>query len=160
MKYFTRELLQGVNECNTNIRIKAEKQWEENCKLYKAYFDTIKWKVFSAETWELYISSQGFHDCSIDSIELTSSVIHGITLILCLRYGCSKKFKLTRIVYSNVQQHTLDVKTIFDMSPKIPTFSFGYDEFEVEEDLIVHRILFNMENELSVTCKSILIEEY
>ena len=67
MKFFTRELLAKVNDCDPKIRGDAERQWKENDLCYSRQFESVK-KHLPRFFVKEFLRRSGLHDYEIANI--------------------------------------------------------------------------------------------
>lgn len=70
MRYFTKELWSRINDCDRDIRIKAEKEWNVNSIAYQQQFVEAK-KHLSQRFVKSYLSRNGLHDYTVLGMLIT-----------------------------------------------------------------------------------------
>lgn len=146
MNFFTRELWDRVSNATDEDQLEVEKEWNENCRLYKKQFDELK-NLLSKEFLEKYSENGEFHDFSITRIEIVKSESNLMPFV-DLKIGIDDGEKKYVIHYTSIKNLVISGK--FD-SGEIEYLSkregvidsWGYDEFQISHDnLLEHEILF------------------
>ncbi|AQS08735.1 hypothetical protein CLOBY_08450 [Clostridium saccharobutylicum] len=161
MKFFTKELWDKVNSATDENQLEVEKEWNENCRLYKKQFDELK-KMLPDQFLDKYSICGDFHDFSIIGIEIIKSkskVIPFVDFKIDVANG-DEKYAIYYMGISNITINgNFESKEIEYLANKKGVIdSWGYDEFQISDDnLLVHEILFLSGSSMKVQFKDISI---
>ena len=151
MKYYKSEFWKDINSANSDIRKKAESDWNEAMKQYGSYFDTIKDKLPKKFIKEYY-KHGGFHDYVFTDISI--SKIEKYFSAVDISINNDEKF--WHIKLSGVSSILLDIPT--SRNWLCGNLTWGYTEFElIESGIWVIRILCDIDCKIKVCFKKISI---
>ena len=154
MKYFTSELLLGVNSEDKTEKRLAMEQLECNSKQYDNLFKKTQ-KYLSKQFLKAYLDSQSFHDCIFSGIDIQNNNNKS--------YGRRKidiTLKIQRydgicfdIIHKDVCKYSLNISKDYWMCNEM---SWGYSEIYIKENgMIEHNLLCDLISEIDIVCKSI-----
>lgn len=148
MEYFTKELWRQINSKKQEERERAEKEWEENAKKYCDYIQRNKYMKIRKIHKKL--AQYDFHDSEIDALCWNSGKQEFVISI----NGYAENLQ---IIYSKVKKINLGLND----AVAVPIgLRWGYYELLQESRrLITMDMLFDFENELTITAESIDINE-
>lgn len=148
MRYFTKELWSRLNDCDENIRIKAEKEWNANSVAYQQQFVKTK-EHLSRGFVKDYLSRNGLHDYFILGIEVTKK---GRTY--CCQLQLSNGSETALLVMTDINKLKIDIVSFLHCIQR--KLSWGYGEFGITpEKTITLSILCDEQNEMQFEFKSI-----
>lgn len=156
MKYYTEELFRLLRDDDWDKREEGRRLWEERNQQYAVEFRKIKDIVLSKKSQSNYMKHYGFHDYTIKSISITCN--SGKNVAITVEITNEKNGHVMKILYQKVQWWKCSAMDMFGWGGKRPWLVYMYDEFDIKGDNVVHRVLFNSENELEVVCKKIIIK--
>ncbi|NLJ19626.1 MAG: hypothetical protein GX429_00630 [Bacteroidales bacterium] len=154
MKYFTNKLWQQLNDENNDIRIEAEKQWNDNANLYSKVYNEVKSKL-PKKFIIIYEKEHGFHDWQIKNINIIQSDTKTKTINIEIAITNSSKsyiisYKKIKIVKIGYQYDNL-IERGFD--------DWGYSEFlPFDDESISNEILFASGVSIFICFKKIYIK--
>jgi hypothetical protein len=153
MKYKTRELWQGFNSNDNELRRHAAEQWEKNVREYQRQLEGLKPRL--DEQTNRFFTTEDLHDGRLlaftagDDIDFSAGGrkfdIHRHNPSVRLQVLGANLDSLYRLTYSKVS------RVVFDYPTDNPLFhgigrqigDWGYDELTaVDEDYLRHEILF------------------
>ena len=151
MQYFKKELLSKINSDDRKQREDAEKEWEENCKLYSQKFNEIK-KRLPRRFMKAFLSRNGLHDYTF--------------LKICVegkkkgRYSCKLQLtnssEIVSIAMINLVSAQIDITTF--SSCILGKLSWGYCEFDLTPAKNIQlSLICDIENEMRFEFQSIRI---
>lgn len=148
MRYFTKELWLGINDCDNNIRTKAEKEWEANDLTYQQQFIEAK-KHLSQSFVKKFLARNGLHDYSINAIFFQKRR-RGYSCVLHLSKGNEKlllSMNGVKALHISIESFKCCIQG---------KLGWGYSEFELLADNNIKlAILCDVENEMQFEFESI-----
>lgn len=146
-----KELLSKINSDDRKQREDAEKEWEENCKLYSQKFNEIK-KRLPRRFMKAFLSRNGLHDYTF--------------LKICVegkkkgRYSCKLQLtnssEIVSIAMINLVSVQIDITTF--SSCILGKLSWGYCEFDLTPAKNIQlSLICDIENEMRFEFQSIRI---
>ena len=148
MKFFTRELLAKVNDCDPKIRGDAERQWKENDLCYSRQFESVK-KHLPRFFVKEFLRRSGLHDYEIANI----SFLQRGRRSSCEIHLTNEAERIVLELNSLSAVH-LDLQDVFCCMPHMLTWS--YSEFDIcTEQRISLDILCDQHSEMYFEFKSI-----
>ena len=148
MKYYTEELLRGINSADESVREKANRELSQNLRNYALYYETIK-NCFSKKFISIFEKNDEFHDSFIDEIKY---VAKKRTIIINTSYT-NVSFKLS---FENVSKVSFNM-CLEDMFWS--TLCWQYCEFELQSDKkMKFNLLCEVGNELEFVYEKLRIE--
>ena len=141
MRYFTKELWMNINDCDTGIRAKAEKEWSENQVIYQQQFAELK-KRLPRRFVKEYLSRNGLHDYTILGI-----TINRIKKEYCCELKLSNRQETVFVTITGIKQLRIDIDSFrYCIQGKL---LWGYSEFELSsDDNMKLAVLCDMQNEI------------
>ena len=148
MRYFTKELWLGVQDCDKAIREQAEKQWEINDLAYEQEFAEVK-KHLPGKFVKNYLSRNGFHGYTILDISIFKEK---------RSYFCKLKLsdgeETVLIEMDGIKALLVNVNSLTCCIQK--SVAWGYDEFEITPyNSIKLSVLCDVQNELQFEFENI-----
>lgn len=141
MRYFTKELLLKINDCDKNVRIKAEEEWHTNSMAYQKQFEKTK-ETLSRRFVKDYLQRKGLHDYLIKDIVITKR--H--RTYLC-EISLSNSIEDVLLTIVGLKAVHIDIASFLHcIQGKI---TWGYSEFEITpENNITLAVLCDEQNEM------------
>ena len=152
MKYYLSEYWMMMNSDNPETREEGKEKWIESVSKYGPYFKTVRDKLPKRFMKEFDKNSQ-FHDFSIDNINISSNENNTITIDLNISYEESV-YKLKLFDIKGLLINMPSTKNLFASK-----LTWGYTEFELNNNTWTMRVLCDLQCELGFIFKKIGIEK-
>ena len=150
MKYYTENLLRGINSTNDIVRENSNKALSKNLQEYFSYFETIK-HCFSKKFIDIFEKNAGFHDSFIDEIKYI-----GKENSIVIKVSC--RDAVFELIFKKVS------KVIFDMDLEDmfwSTLCWQYCEFELQSDKkMKFNLLCEVGNEIEFVYEKLYVKKY
>jgi len=154
MQYFRKELWLKINDSNKDIRINAEKEWEQNNQLYRQKFEDVK-KHLPQRFVKEYLSRNGMHDYCILGMN---------TVKKGRKYSCELQLTdgIETVLITMIGLKALRVDVDFSQYCMLGRLEWGYSEFDItSENNILLSVLCDMQNEMQFEFESIMfVKQY
>lgn len=150
MRYYTKELLEKINDCDCRIRAEAEKEWCENDLAYQRQFEEAK-RNLTRGFVKNYMARHGLHDYTVLGIE-TKKRGREYTCELQMTDGS----ETILITMTGLQTLQISIDSFRDCI--LGELRWLYSEFEqTPEGGMRLSVLCDMQNELQFVFKTIKI---